>query len=160
VNFLRLWEARASNEFDFELFNKGNYAEAVHQKAAAETISKVLYPNDKTSAGRELRFIQQIFFASCSLQDLIRRFKRDSGSDWAVFPDKVAIQLNDTHPAIAVAELMRLFVDIEGLGVGRGVGHRHPRLRLHQPHAAPGSARKMERAAFRESPSAPPPNHL
>jgi starch phosphorylase len=119
VNFLRLWESRASNEFDFQIFNKGGYAEAVQQKAVGETISKVLYPNDKTAVGKELRLVQQIFFVSCSLQDLIRRFKRDNFRGgrtlWAAFPEKVAIQLNDTHPAIAVAELMRLLLDEEHL---------------------------------------------
>ncbi|MDR1498246.1 MAG: glycogen/starch/alpha-glucan phosphorylase [Puniceicoccales bacterium] len=117
VNFLRLWESRASNEFDFQLFNEGGYTEAVQQKAVSETISKVLYPNDKTAVGKELRLVQQIFFVSCSLQDLIRRFKRDNSPNgqvaWKVFPEKVAIQLNDTHPAIATAELMRLLLDEE-----------------------------------------------
>ncbi|MDR3228697.1 MAG: glycogen/starch/alpha-glucan phosphorylase [Puniceicoccales bacterium] len=121
VNFLRLWESRASNEFDFQLFNQGDYADAVRQKTADETYSKVLYPNDKTATGRELRLVQQIFFVSCSLQDLIRRFKRDNTAPdgkarWEVFPEKVAIQLNDTHPAVAVAELMRLLIDTEHLG--------------------------------------------
>ncbi|MDR0535911.1 MAG: glycogen/starch/alpha-glucan phosphorylase [Puniceicoccales bacterium] len=120
VNFLRLWEARASNEFDFQLFNEGGYIAAVQQKAVSETISKVLYPKDNTETGKTLRLIQQIFFVSCSLQDLIRRFKRDNQlpdghAHWDLFPEKVAIQLNDTHPSIAVAELMRLLVDIERL---------------------------------------------
>ncbi|MDR2982933.1 MAG: glycogen/starch/alpha-glucan phosphorylase [Puniceicoccales bacterium] len=114
VNFLRLWESRASNDFDFKTFNEGSYIEAVQQKAVSETISKVLYPNDKTAIGKELRLVQQIFFVSCSLQDLIRRYKR-SNKGWQDFPEKVAIQLNDTHPAIAIAELMRLFVDVECL---------------------------------------------
>ncbi len=115
VNFLRLWESKASNEFDLKVFNEGSYVEAVQQKAISETISKVLYPNDKTAVGKELRLVQQIFFASCSLQDLIRRYKR-SNQGWSAFHEKVAIQLNDTHPAIAVAELMRLLLDVEMLG--------------------------------------------
>ncbi|MDR2863617.1 MAG: glycogen/starch/alpha-glucan phosphorylase [Puniceicoccales bacterium] len=119
VNFLRLWESRASNEFDFQLFDQGGYVEAVQQKAIGETISKVLYPNDKTTVGKELRLVQQIFFVSCSLQDIVRRFCRDNSTDghvhWNAFAAKVAIQLNDTHPAIAVAELMRLLVDNEHL---------------------------------------------
>ena len=110
VNFLRLWESRASNEFDLNAFNEGGYAQAVHEKAMSETVSKVLYPNDKTENGKILRLIQQYFFVSCSLQDIIRRY-RSEHSDWSQFPDKVVIQLNDTHPAIAVPELMRLFVD-------------------------------------------------
>lgn len=114
VNFLRLWESQASQEFDLETFNEGGYVEAVRDKAVAETISKVLYPNDSSESGKELRLVQQYFFVSCSLQDIIRRW-RQKNSDWRQFPDKVALQLNDTHPAISVAELMRLLVDEEGL---------------------------------------------
>lgn len=114
VNFLRLWESRASNEFDLNAFNEGGYAQAVHEKAMGETVSKVLYPNDKTENGKILRLIQQYFFVSCSLQDIIRRY-RDEHDDWSQFVDKVVIQLNDTHPAIAIPELMRLLMDIHGL---------------------------------------------
>lgn len=116
VNFLRLWESRATNELDLNAFNNGGYTQAVHQKAMSETISKVLYPNDKTENGKILRLMQQYFFVTCSLQDIIRRFKSLNGENWDIFADKVAIQLNDTHPAIAVPELMRLLVDVEGLG--------------------------------------------
>lgn len=115
VNFLRLWSSRASEDFDLDEFNKGDYVEAVREKAIGETISKVLYPNDKTENGKELRLVQQYFFVSCSLRDIIRRFFKIDG-DWDHFADKVAIQLNDTHPAIAVVELMRIFVDEEKLG--------------------------------------------
>jgi glycogen phosphorylase len=115
VNFLRLWEARASQDFDLEIFNKGGYVDAIRDKAEAETISKVLYPNDSAEAGKELRLLQQYFFVSCSIQDIIRRW-RNRNDDWNAFPDKVTIQLNDTHPAVAVAELMRILVDEEGLG--------------------------------------------
>jgi starch phosphorylase len=114
VNFLRLWEAQASNDFDLDIFNAGGYAEAVRDKAMAETVSKVLYPNDSSESGKELRLIQQYFFVSCSLQDIIRRW-RHMNSDWNSFPEKVSLQLNDTHPAITVAELMRLLVDEEGI---------------------------------------------
>lgn len=114
VNFLRLWESRASHEFDFQIFNEGGYMEAVRQKAISETISKVLYPNDKTENGRELRLVQQYFFVTCSLQDILRRYKKRY-HDWSLFPEKVALQLNDTHPAIGIAELMRLFIDEEHL---------------------------------------------
>lgn len=110
VNFLRLWESRASEEFDFDAFNRGGYEEAVRQKNMAETISKVLYPSDQTEAGKELRLLQQYFFTACSLRDIIRRFQKDN-SNWDVFPDKVAIQLNDTHPAIGIPELQRLLHD-------------------------------------------------
>ena len=110
VNFLRLWESRASEEFDFEAFNRGGYEEAVREKNQSETISKVLYPNDKTESGKELRLLQQYFFVACSLKDIIRRFRR-TNDDWEDFPEKAAIQLNDTHPAIAVVELQRILHD-------------------------------------------------
>lgn len=112
VNYLRLWESRASREFDFDVFNRGGYIEAVREKAESESISKVLYPNDNTEAGKELRLVQQYFFVTCSLQDIMRRCRKVDAS-WDALPDKAAIQLNDTHPAIAVAELMRLLVDEE-----------------------------------------------
>ena len=110
VNFLRLWESRASEDFDFEAFNRGGYEEAVREKNMSETVSKVLYPNDKTESGKELRLIQQYFFVACSLRDIIRRFHKNN-DNWADFPEKVAIQLNDTHPAIAIVELMRILHD-------------------------------------------------
>jgi starch phosphorylase len=114
VNFLRLWESRASEEFDFEAFNRGGYEQAVHEKNVAETVSKVLYPNDSTEAGKELRLVQQYFFVACSLKDIIRRYKT-SNESWDNFHEKVAIQLNDTHPAIAIAELQRTLNDDHGL---------------------------------------------
>jgi len=114
VNFLRLWESRASEEFNFEAFNRGGYAEAVNEKNMSETVSKVLYPNDKTDSGKELRLVQQYFFVACSLRDIFRRFRRDN-EDFADFPEKVAIQLNDTHPAVAIVELMRVFHDEYGM---------------------------------------------
>lgn len=110
VNFLRLWESRALDEFDFQTFNQGGYVESVHEKAMGETVSKVLYPNDKTESGKALRLVQQFFFVSCSLQDIIRRFHKQNET-WDKFPEKVAIQLNDTHPSIAVPELMRILID-------------------------------------------------
>lgn len=114
VNFLRLWESRASQEFDFNVFNEGGYVEAVREKAMGETISKVLYPNDNTESGKELRLAQQYFFVSCSLQDIIRRFF-DGHNTWEEFPEFNTIQLNDTHPAVAVPELMRLLIDEHGM---------------------------------------------
>ena len=110
VNFLRLWESRASEEFDFEAFNSGGYEQAVREKNASETVSKVLYPNDKTEIGKELRLVQQYFFVACSMRDIIRRFHK-TNTDWKAFPEKVAIQLNDTHPAVAIVELMHLLHD-------------------------------------------------
>ena len=114
VNNLRLWSARASRAFDFQIFNRGDYMQAVEEKQRSETISKVLYPNDQGFSGKELRLKQQYFFVSASLQDIIRRFKAHH-SDFSTFHQWVAIQLNDTHPSIAVPELMRLLVDEEGL---------------------------------------------
>ncbi len=110
VNFLRLWESKATEEFDFDAFNRGGYEEAVLQKTKSETVSKVLYPNDSTESGKELRLIQQYFFVACSLRDIIRRYHK-TNEGWADFSGKVAIQLNDTHPAIAIAELQRLLHD-------------------------------------------------
>jgi starch phosphorylase len=114
VNILRLWRARATREFDFQLFDMGDYERAVEGKVFSENITKVLYPNDTTPQGKELRLRQQYFFVAASLRDIIRRF-RFHNSDWASFPDKVAIQLNDTHPVIGIPELMRILVDEEGL---------------------------------------------
>jgi starch phosphorylase len=115
VNLLRLWQARASMEFDFQLFDVGDYARAAEQKISSENITKVLYPNDNTPQGKELRLRQEYFFVSCSLQDILRRF-RAFDSDWAEFPKRVVIQLNDTHPVLAIPELMRLLMDDHGLG--------------------------------------------
>ena len=112
VNFLRLWESKSSQEFDLETFNEGGYVEAVREKAIGETISKVLYPNDQTESGKELRLVQQYFFVACSLRDIIRRYRKRHDS-WDEFPDKVVIQLNDTHPSVAILELMRILVDEE-----------------------------------------------
>jgi len=112
VNFLRLWEAKASEQLDLQVFNQGGYVEAVREKVMGESISKVLYPNDETESGKELRLVQQYFFVACSLQDMISRFRR-TDDDWNLFPEKVVVQLNDTHPAVAILELMRIFLDIE-----------------------------------------------
>ncbi|MBI5515587.1 MAG: glycogen/starch/alpha-glucan phosphorylase [Deltaproteobacteria bacterium] len=110
VNTLRLWRARASAEFDLDVFNKGDYVRAVEDKNASETISKVLYPSDSSMAGRELRLKQQYFFVACAVADIVRRYKKTHAT-FEQFPDKVAIQLNDTHPAIAVVELLRVLLD-------------------------------------------------
>jgi len=110
VNTLRLWQARASEEFDLRLFNAGDYERSVVEKNDSETISKVLYPNDAFQAGKELRLKQEYFFVACSLQDIIRRFLKKP-RDLRDLPRFVAIQLNDTHPAVAVPELLRILVD-------------------------------------------------
>jgi len=118
VNILRLWSAHAAEDFDFEDFDKGDYVQAEEHKVLAENLTKVLYPNDRHTKGKLLRLQQQYLFVSCSLQDLIRRFKVEGG-DWDSFPERNAIQLNDTHPSLAVPELMRLLMDVEGLSWDR-----------------------------------------
>ncbi len=115
VNLLRLWASKSTEDFDLAAFNSGGYVEAVREKAVGETVSKVLYPNDKTENGKELRLVQQYFFVACSLRDIIRRHLRQPANSWTNFADKVAVQLNDTHPAIAVVELMRILVDEENM---------------------------------------------
>ena len=114
VNYLRLFSAKTDDELDINIFNKGGYIEAMKDKIETETISKVLYPSDDVASGKELRLKQQYFFASCAIQDIIRRFMEKS-DDFKKLPSKVVIQLNDTHPAIAIAEMMRLLVDVHGL---------------------------------------------
>ena len=116
VNTLRLWKAAPTEEFDLAEFNAGEYAEAVASKNDAENISLVLYPNDKSENGKELRLRQQYFLASASLQDVVRRWCRKHGNDFTKFAEQNCFQLNDTHPTIAVPELMRLLMDEHGLG--------------------------------------------
>ena len=110
INTLRLWEASSPDYFDLNEFNHGDFFGAVHDKLLAENITRVLYPDDSTSAGHHLRFLQEFFLVACSLADILRRFRR-ANHDWRALPDKVAVQLNDTHPALAVAELMRILLD-------------------------------------------------
>lgn len=111
VNYLRLFSARAVNTLDIEVFNKGGYVEAVEKNITAETISKVLYPSDDVESGRYLRLIQQYFFCSCVINDIVRRFM-ETHLDMKQLPEKVAIQLNDTHPTLAIVELMRVLLDV------------------------------------------------
>ena len=115
VNVLRLWQAQADEDFNFKVFNEGSYIEALREKAIAETVSKVLYPNDATESGKELRLVQQYFFVACSLADIVRRFKGGYDLPWSEFPAKAAVQLNDTHPAVAIPELMRILLDEQNL---------------------------------------------
>ena len=114
VNTLRLWSARSSEEFDFEYFNNGDYEQAVYNKVSSESISKVVYPNDNISQGKELRLKQEYFFTAASISDIIRRFKAEN-SDFKTFPEKAAIQLNYTHPTLAIVELLRILIDEENL---------------------------------------------
>ena len=117
ANTLRLWRAEAPESFDFAVFNRGDYYGAVNQKVTSENLSKVLYPNDEQVRGKELRLEQQYFFVSCSLQDMLRILEVQ-GIPLERFHEKFAVQLNDTHPAVAVAELMRLLVDVHGMEWG------------------------------------------
>jgi starch phosphorylase len=115
VNTLRLWAAAAPDVFDFQRFGAGDFVGALAESLTAETLTRVLYPDDSTTQGRALRFMQQYFLVACSLADLLRRFRRNN-NDWSLLPDKIAVQLNDTHPALAVPELMRVLLDDAKLG--------------------------------------------
>ncbi len=115
INTLRLWAAAAPDYFDFQRFSRGDFVGAEAETLAAESLTRVLYPDDSTSMGQGLRFVQEYFLVACSLADLVRRFRRSS-ADWNTLPDKVAIQLNDTHPTMAVPELMRILLDEAHLG--------------------------------------------
>lgn len=115
VNTLRLWSARAHTDFKFHDFNQGSYAQAVEDKTEAESITKVLYPNDNTYEGKELRFKQQYFFAACSIRDIIRRFIYEKNHDFSLLYEKASIHLNDTHPAFAILELLRILIDEQEL---------------------------------------------
>jgi glycogen phosphorylase len=110
INTLRLWAAAASDSFDFQAFSHGEFVSAVAETLAAESLTRVLYPDDSTARGQALRFVQEYFLVACSLADLVRRFRRTS-ADWSALPDSAAIQLNDTHPALSVPELMRILLD-------------------------------------------------
>jgi len=115
VNTLRLWAAAAPDYFDFQAFSSGDFVAALAGTLASESLTRVLYPDDSTSMGQELRFVQEYFLVACSLADIIRRFRRIN-TDWAALPEKAAIQLNDTHPSMAVPELMRILLDDARLG--------------------------------------------
>ena len=115
INTLRLWAAASPDYFDFQAFSQGDFVGALTERLAAESLTRVLYPDDSTSMGQGLRFVQEYFLVACSLADLVRRFRR-SNADWDTLPEKVAIQLNDTHPTLAVPELMRILLDDAHLG--------------------------------------------
>lgn len=117
VNNLRMWSAQPTREFDFQKFNEGDYDDSVAQQQRAEAITAVLYPNDNFYQGKELRLKQQYFWVAASLHDIVRRFLKTE-KPWKEFSNFVAIQLNDTHPTLAIVELQRILVDIEGLEWG------------------------------------------
>src|SRR6516164_71099 len=118
INTLRLWAAATADYFDFQRFSSGDFVAALTETLTAESLTRVLYPDDSTSQGQGLRFVQEYFLVACSLADLVRRFRRRN-TDWSVLPEKAAIQLNDTHPAMAVPELMRILLDEAKLGWGQ-----------------------------------------
>ncbi len=115
VGVLRLWDARAASEFDFQIFSKGGFVRAVEERERIEAVNRVLYPADDVEVGRRLRLTQEYFLVACSVRDVMERFRQRHGEAWELLPDKVALQLNDTHPALAVAELMRYLLDEAGL---------------------------------------------
>src|SRR5215469_1461608 len=118
INTLRLWAAAAPDYFDIQEFGAGDFVGALTESLGAESLTRVLYPDDSTTPGRGLRFVQEYFLVACSLADIVRRFRRFN-KDWEQLPEKAAIQLNDTHPALAVAELMRILLDDAHLGWGQ-----------------------------------------
>lgn len=159
VNLLRLWSAEASEGFDFHAFNQGDYYGAVMREVRSETISKVLYPNDEPEIGKRLRLLQQHFFVTCSLQDMIRIMKT-TGMPLERFHEKFCVQLNDTHPAIAVAELMRLLIDKNGLDWDVAWQATSHTFAYTQSHPVARSAGKMGPAAVPELVAAPFRDHL
>ena len=138
INTLRLWRARSLEQFNYKRFNQGEYYYSAQQQAKAESLTKILYPDDNIYEGKELRFRQEYFFVSCSIQDIIRRFK-GLGLPLTNLPDKTAVQLNDTHPALAVPELMRLLVDKENLSWDVAWSITRKTFQLYKPHTYAGS---------------------
>ena len=159
INTLRLWAAAAPDYFDFQEFSGGDFVGALAETLSAESLTRVLYPDDSTSMGQGLRFVQEYFLVACSLADLVRRFRRGN-TDWSQFPEKAAIQLNDTHPAMAVPELMRILLDDAHLGWDEAWDITNSDARLHQPHAAARGAGEMAAGVVRDDAAAPPGDHL
>ena len=143
VNTLRLWSAVATDEFDLDEFNAGSYTEAVAARTAAENITMVLYPNDASENGKELRLRQQYFLASASLKDVMRQWGNRHGENFDDFADKHCFQLNDTHPSIAVAELMRLLIDVHGLEWDARLENHQQLHGLYQSHPTTRGARTL-----------------
>ncbi len=159
TNLLRLWKAEAAESFDFADFNVGDYYGAVQEKVYSENVTKVLYPNDEPEVGKRLRLGQQHFFVSCSLQDMLRiHLLRQKSLD--SFPESFAVQLNDTHPAIAVAELMRLLVDEHFHPLGAGLGDHPKNSGLYQSHPVAGGPGDLAAPLICRSSAPAPGNHL
>jgi starch phosphorylase len=133
VNWLRLYEANASMDFDIQIFNEGDYFQAVHQKIASETVSKILYPSDTAKFGKELRLVQEYFLVACSMRDIIRRYLKDHDTFYA-FHEHVSIQINDTHPSLTIAELMRILVDEYSIPWDTAWDITQKNSFLHQPY--------------------------
>jgi len=159
VNTLRLWSARATDPLKLEAFNAGDYVGAFSETVRAEAISKVLYPSDATPAGQELRLRQEYFFTSASLLDLTRRHIKQWG-DVRTLGEHSAVQLNDTHPAIGIAELMRILVDLNKVDWDEAWTITQATFLLHQPHPAARSARNLAGALDGARPAAPHADHL
>ena len=158
---LRLWNAEAVESFDFQAFNTGDYYRAVEDKVSSETITKVLYPNDEPEQGKRLRLEQQYFFVSCSLQDMLRIMHDLAGDLGArVLPQQFAVQLNDTHPSIGVAELMRLLVDEHGIDWDEAWEITARRFGYTNHTLLPEALETWPVALFGESAAAPPGDHL
>ena len=158
ANTLRLWSGRAVDPFDLDLFNSGDFAAASEHEALARTISRVLYPEDSNEAGKELRLKQEYFFSAASIRDILRRFDSQH-NDLKLLPKKIAIQLNDTHPAIAGPELLRILHDERGLSLRGGAGDRPWLYQLHQPHASAGGSGTVGRTPVRPSSAASHRHH-
>ena len=162
INTLRLWAAAAPQSFDFAEFSQGDFAGAVIDNVAAESVTRVLYPDDSTEAGRALRFLQQYFMVSCSLQDIVARFTRlgSGGVNWSTLPDRIAVQMNDTHPSLCVAELMRILLDQAKLPWDQAWDHHAAVAGVHQPHVLPEALEKWPVDLFEILIPAATGNHL
>ena len=150
VNTLRLWDAKSPKPIDMKLFSEGQYLRAGEERAMADVISKVLYPEDNHYEGKSLRLKQQYFFVSATMQSITRQHIQTYGT-LKNFHEKNVIQINDTHPALVIPELMRILVDDAGLCLGRGVAHYHLLRGLHQPHGPGGGAGALAPAAVRDA---------
>ena len=159
INTLRLWSAATPDYFDFQQFSGGDFVGALAETLTAETLTRVLYPDDSTTEGKGLRFLQQYFLVACTLADAIRRF-RAAGNEWSALPDKVAMQLNDTHPTLAVPELMRILLDEAKLGWDEAWDLTQRTLGVHEPHAAARGAGEVAAAVVRDAAAATARDHL
>ena len=156
---LRLWSAGAPDSFHFHQFSHGDFVGAVTETLAAESITRVLYPDDSTAIGQELRFLQEYFLCACSMHDIVRRF-RANNTDWNLLPEKVAIQLNDTHPDRLDRGVDANPAGRRGARLGSGLGHHAAHVWLHQPHAASGGAGTVAGVVVRRYSSAATGDHL